>query len=112
MTHGSRTAVLSLALRHLTPPADAEKCLRLLRPRIHGDAPSGSAGVVRRLDLAALSGLPALPALSAESEWPGWERHGPLSLVASIDCGLLPRGALDIDLPDTGTRPMFTWQCG
>ncbi|WP_030549257.1 YwqG family protein [Streptomyces albus] len=98
MTHGSRDALRSLALRHL-PPADAEKWLRLLRPGVRLEVAAGPDSIVGRL-----GGLPALP---AASEWPVWEGHGPLSFIASIDCASLPTAALDIDLPEAGTLLFF-----
>ncbi|WSM60544.1 YwqG family protein (plasmid) [Streptomyces sp. NBC_01707] len=36
-------------------------------------------------------------------EWPSWEGHGPLSFIASVDCAMLPAGAVDIMLPIGGT---------
>ncbi len=36
-----------------------------------------------------------------------WEGHGPLSFVASVDCGALPAHALDIPLPTDGTLAFF-----
>lgn len=98
MTHGSRDALRSLALQHLSP-GDAEKWVGLLRPGARLEVAAGSDDVAGRL-----GGLPALP---AASEWPLWEGHGPLSFVASIDCASLPLAALDIDLPDAGTLLFF-----
>jgi uncharacterized protein YwqG len=51
-----------------------------------------------------LGGLPKLP---ADVDWPTWEDHGPLTLIASIDCAALPAGAVDIALPDEGTLCFF-----
>nr|WSW68729.1 YwqG family protein [Streptomyces sp. NBC_00995] len=98
MTHGSRQALRSLALQHLTP-ADAEKWTGLLRPGARLAAAAGSGDAAGRL-----GGLPTLP---ATAEWPEWEGHGPLSLIASIDCARLPSAALDIDLPAAGTLLFF-----
>lgn len=98
MTHGSRDALRSLALQHLSP-GDAEKWVGLLRPGARLEVAAGSDDVAGRL-----GGLPALP---AASEWPLWEGHGPLSFVASIDCASLPLAAVDIDLPDAGTLLFF-----
>ena len=98
MTHGSRDDLRSLALQHLSPE-DAEKWLGLLRPGVRLEATTGSDDAVGRL-----GGAPALP---ADSEWPVWEEHGPLSFIASIDCARLPAAALDIDLPTAGTLLFF-----
>lgn len=98
MTHGSRDALRSLALQHLSP-GDAEKWIGLLRPGVHLEVATGSDDVAGRL-----GGLPALP---AASEWPVWEGHGPLSFVASIDCAGLPTAAVDMDLPEAGTLLFF-----
>ncbi len=98
MTHGSRDALRSLALQHLSP-GDAEKWVGLLHPGARLEVAAGSDDVAGRL-----GGLPALP---AASEWPLWEGHGPLSFVASIDCASLPLAAVDIDLPDAGTLLFF-----
>ncbi|MFJ3091234.1 YwqG family protein [Streptomyces sp. NPDC086838] len=98
MTHGSREAFRSLALRHL-PPEDAEKWLGLLRPGTRLEAATDTDDAVGRL-----GGLPALP---AGAEWPVWEGHGPLSFVASIDCARLSTASLDIDLPKAGTLLFF-----
>ncbi|WP_284505167.1 YwqG family protein [Streptomyces cellostaticus] len=98
MTHGSREALRSLALQHLSPE-DAEKWLGLLRPGMRLEVATDTNDAVGRL-----GGLPALP---ASAEWPVWEGHGPLSFVASIDCARLPTAALDIDLPDAGTLLFF-----
>lgn len=98
MTHGSREAFRSLALRHL-PPGDAEKWLGLLRPGARLEVATGADVAVGRL-----GGLPVLP---TASQWPVWEGHGPLSFVASIDCARLPAAALDIALPESGTLLFF-----
>ncbi|WP_330452554.1 MULTISPECIES: YwqG family protein [unclassified Streptomyces] len=98
MTHGSREAFRSLALRHLSPE-DAEKWLGLLRPGTRLEVATDTDGAVGRL-----GGVPALP---AGAEWPVWEGYGPLSFVASIDCARLSAAALDIDLPEAGTLLFF-----
>ncbi|MFD0270515.1 YwqG family protein [Streptomyces sp. NPDC127106] len=98
MTHGSRDALRSLALQHLSPEV-AEKWLGLLRPGVRLEIAAGSDDVVGHL-----GGLPALP---ATAEWPAWDGHGPLSFIASIDCARLPAAELDIDLPTVGTLLFF-----
>ncbi|WP_334662755.1 YwqG family protein [Streptomyces cyaneofuscatus] len=98
MTHGSRDAFRSLALRHL-PPDDAEKWLGLLRPGARLRVATGADVPAVRL-----GGLPALP---ADSPWPVWDGHGPLSFIASVDCARLPTAALDIGLPESGTLLFF-----
>ncbi|KUO18725.1 hypothetical protein AQJ91_23790 [Streptomyces dysideae] len=98
MTHGSRDALRALALQHLSPEI-AEKWVGLLRPGVRLEAAGGSDDGVGRL-----GGLPSLP---VDVEWPVWDGRGPLSFVASIDCGRLPTAALDIDLPAAGTLLFF-----
>lgn len=73
--------------------------LGLLRPGARLEVAAGSDDGVGRL-----GGLPSLP---VDVEWPVWDGHGPLSLVASIDCGRLPATVLDIDLPSAGTLLFF-----
>ncbi|MGW6547503.1 YwqG family protein [Streptomyces massasporeus] len=98
MTHGSSDVLGALASQHL--PSDvAGKWSALLRPSARLSPAAGSARPVGRL-----GGRPRLP---AGVEWPAWEGHGPLSLIASIDCGALPVQALDIDLPESGTLLFF-----
>lgn len=98
MTHGSRDALRSLALQHLSPEV-AEKWLGLLRPGARLEAAASSDDGVGQL-----GGLPSLP---VNVEWPVWDDHGPLSFIASIDCASLPKDALDIDLPEAGTLLFF-----
>jgi uncharacterized protein YwqG len=92
-------ALTALARRHL-PAAAAERWAALLRPAARL-LPAQSPGdpIVGHL-----GGLPRLPAGTA---WPVWEGHGPLSLVATVDCAALPGGALDIPLPGSGTLLFF-----
>ncbi|MDJ0380546.1 YwqG family protein [Streptomyces sp. G-G2] len=98
MTHGSTAAFRRLAHQHL--PADAaERWVGLLRPGVRLEVGVGTGGAVGRL-----GGLPRLP---AGVEWPVWEGHGPLSLVASVDCAALPADALDIAFPADGTLLFF-----
>ncbi|MEV5238930.1 YwqG family protein [Streptomyces cinnamoneus] len=90
-----------LARKHL-PAEAAERWIGLLRPaaRLVAVPEPGPEDVV----VGKLGGLPALP---EDMEWPVWEGHGPLSFVASVDCGALPTGALDIPLPADGTLAFF-----
>ncbi|WP_055612326.1 YwqG family protein [Streptomyces phaeochromogenes] len=98
MTHGPSDALRDLALRHLSPDI-AERWLGLLRPGLRLGVAADSDRPVGHL-----GGLPKLP---TDEEWPVWEGHGPLSLIASIDCTALPAGALDIELPSDGTLYFF-----
>lgn len=98
MTFGSLDALRALAHQHLSSDV-AERWVSLLRPAVRLEAAGGADTVVGRL-----GGLPHLP---ADVEWPSWQGHGPLSFVASLDCGALPVAALDIDLPPEGTLSFF-----
>ncbi|TLS41772.1 DUF1963 domain-containing protein [Streptomyces montanus] len=98
MVHGSSDALRSLALRHLSPDVAAQ-WLGLLRPGFRLEVAAGSDNLVGHL-----GGRPKLP---ADTDWPVWEGHGPLSFIASIDCAALPADALDIDLPDAGRLLFF-----
>lgn len=98
MTHGSSEALSALAHRHL-PPDVAERWVGLLRPAVRLVTAAGPDAAVGQI-----GGLPRLP---AEVEWPSWEGHGPLSFIASVDCAMLPKGALDITLPAEGTLSFF-----
>jgi uncharacterized protein YwqG len=100
MTHGSCEALRALALRHLSPEI-TEKWVGLLRPGVRLEAAAGSD------DGAAAGRLGGLPFMPVDMEWPTWDGHGPLSFIASIDCARLPKGALDIDLPEAGTLLFF-----
>ncbi|GGX36444.1 YwqG family protein [Streptomyces noursei] len=100
MTQSTTDTLHALARTHL--PADiAERWIGLLRPGLHLEKPAGSdAGPV----IGQLGGLPKLP---DNEKWPVWEGHGPLSFIASLDCGVLPSAALDITLPTDGTLAFF-----
>jgi uncharacterized protein YwqG len=94
----SDPALAALAHQHL-PAAVAERWTALLRPGLRlRTAGSDEPGVGQ------LGGLPTLPDGVA---WPHWKGQGPLSFVASIDCGALPSDGLDITLPGSGTLLFF-----
>lgn len=90
---------LAEAGRRYFSPENAETWVGLLRPAFHlkslepGETYAGHLG-----------GEPLMP---ADLEWPTWPGHGPLHLVASIDCGQVPVEQLDIPLPDSGTLLFF-----
>ncbi|MFG2196085.1 DUF1963 domain-containing protein [Streptomyces sp. NPDC048639] len=91
-----------LAVQHL--PSDlAEKWIGQLRPGIALEEGTEAGPVVGYLG--------GLPKLADDMEWPVW-KHGPLSLIASIDCAALPAGALDIPLPESGTLLFFCFGHG
>lgn len=94
----SDPALVTLARRHL-PAAVADRWEALLRSglRLRTAGPD-EPGVGQ------LGGLPMLPDGVA---WPRWKGQGPLSFVASIDCGALPSDGLDITLPGSGTLLFF-----
>ncbi|MFI9308704.1 YwqG family protein [Streptomyces triculaminicus] len=116
MTQDTADALHTLAHEHL-PTGIAARWISLLRPGLalanatatdaeaeaeaatDADAQPGPRFVVGRL-----GGLPELP---EDEEWPVWDGHGPLSFIASVDCALLPSGALDIALPADGTLAFF-----
>ena len=98
MTHAPLAAWRDFAHQHL--PSDiAQQWLGLLRPAVRLEIDGEPDTVVGRL-----GGLPRLP---EGEEWPTWEGHGPLSLIASIDCAQLPSESLDISLPGEGTLLFF-----
>ncbi|UNS97037.1 DUF1963 domain-containing protein [Streptomyces tubbatahanensis] len=98
MTSASLDAWRDFAVQHL--PFDvAKQWLELLRPAVRLEVDDDSDGVVGRI-----GGLPRLP---DGQEWPVWEGHGPLSLIASIDCAELPADSVDIPLPSEGTLLFF-----
>lgn len=66
---------------------------RILSPARPGDAHVG-----------VLGGEPHLP---GTVDWPVWEGHGPLSFVASLDCGPLSAGGGALPLPAAGTLLFF-----
>ncbi len=87
----------AIAHRHL--PADiAARWITLLRPAIR----LRSDGAAGRLEVGHSGGEPVLP---AGEPWPVWPGHGPLTLVASIDCARLPVVA-GLPLP-AGGRLLF-----
>ncbi|MGY0059034.1 YwqG family protein [Streptomyces sp. LZ34] len=51
-----------------------------------------------------LGGEPLLP---EAVDWPVWEGHGPLSFIASLDCGPLSAAATGLTLPTDGTLLFF-----
>ncbi|GAA4635776.1 YwqG family protein [Actinoallomurus vinaceus] len=89
------------ALAHERLPAKlAERLCSLLEPRgrILSPARPGDERV------GVLGGEPLLP---EGVDWPVWEGHGPLSFVASLDCGPLSATDTGLDLPTTGTLLFF-----
>ncbi len=89
--------VSEIANVHLGPEL-AQRWLALLRPAFGLD-PRADGPVV-----AQLGGLPSLP---LDVAWPERPGQGPLSLIASVDLGALPRGRLDIALPADGLLHFF-----
>lgn len=86
----------AIADRHLPDPVARRwkelLCTALaLRPAEPGDTVVGRLG-----------GEAVLP---ADMSWPTWEEHGPLTLIASFDCALLPR--IDFPLPEAGVLQFF-----
>jgi hypothetical protein len=75
----------------------ARRWKQLLRPAIELEPAEASDTVVGRL-----GGEAVLP---AESPWPTWEGHGPLTLIAAIDCALLPK--IELPLPDAGLLQFY-----
>ncbi|MBH5333956.1 DUF1963 domain-containing protein [Streptomyces pactum] len=98
MTHSTTDPLHALAHEHL-PDGIAARWLGLLRPSLRLERATDADTPVGRL-----GGLPELP---EGVEWPVWEGHGPLSLVASVDCAALPAAGLDIPLPTDGTLAFF-----
>jgi hypothetical protein len=79
-----------LAQGHLSPEV-AQRWLGLLRPAVRRLQPHGGAPVVARL-----GGSPRLP---ADTPWPTWEGHGPLSFIGELDLAALASLDVDLDLP-------------
>jgi uncharacterized protein YwqG len=90
---------LAEAGRRFFSPENAKTWIELLRPGFHLREQNEGEPLVGYL-----GGLPLLP---ADVEWPQWEGHGPLSLVAAVDCDEIPVGELDIPLPDSGMLFFF-----
>jgi hypothetical protein len=90
---------LAEAGRRFFSPENAKTWIELLRPGFHLREQNEGEPLV-----GFLGGLPLLP---ADVEWPEWEGHGPLSLVAAVDCGEVPVAELDIPLPDSGMLFFF-----
>ncbi|MEU6083954.1 YwqG family protein [Streptomyces sp. NPDC047108] len=90
--------IRDLARQHL-PATMAERWLELLRP-----------GIVLSLagpdeePAAWIGGTPRLP---PGTDWPEWKPYGPLTFLASLDCGALPVASLDVPLPRNGTLLFF-----
>jgi uncharacterized protein YwqG len=78
---------------------DAETWTGLLRPAFQLRSVDSGGSVA-----AYLGGDPLLP---KQVEWPVWAGHGPLSFVGAVDCGEVPRGELDIPLPESGQLLFF-----
>ncbi|WP_106431353.1 YwqG family protein [Streptomyces sulphureus] len=98
MTDATFAAWRDFALQHL--PSDiAQEWLGLLRPAVRLKVDAESDVVAGQL-----GGLPRLP---EGQEWPVWEGHGPLSLIASVDCAQLPSAGSDLPLPREGTLLFF-----
>jgi hypothetical protein len=90
---------LAEAGRQFFSPENAKTWIELLRPGFHLREQNEGEPLV-----GFLGGLPLLP---ADVQWPEWAGHGPLSLVAAVDCGEIPASGLDIPLPDSGMLFFF-----
>ncbi|UXX96496.1 YwqG family protein [Streptomyces sp. AD2-2] len=94
---------LETAAKHGVPASVVRELTARTRPRLslvrHGELPEPSRENAR--PAARTGGLPALP---DGVNWP--EVRGPL--VLSVDCAVLPQGALDIELPAEGHLLFFT----
>lgn len=89
------------ALAHERLPSDvADRFCALLEPRaqILSTARPGD------VQVGVLGGEPLLP---ESAGWPVWEGHGPLSFVASLDCGPLSAAQTGLALPTAGTLLFF-----
>ncbi|MFC1444037.1 YwqG family protein [Streptacidiphilus sp. N1-10] len=94
----SLRAYEALAAEHL-PTDAAAQWTALLRPCVRLLKASGAEPTA-----AQLGGEPLLP---ADTTWPEWPDHGPLSFIASIDCAVLPRDGVDPAFPESGTLLFF-----
>lgn len=86
----------AIADRHLPEPV-ARRWKELLRTALELQPAEPGDTVVGRL-----GGEAVLP---ADMLWPAWEGHGPLTLIASLDCALLPK--IDLPLPEAGILQFF-----
>lgn len=94
----TQEAVEKVAREHL--PADiADTWITLLRPAARLEHASPGDLVVGQLG--------GLPVLHEAAVWPHWSEHGPLTFVASLNCGQLASLGLDIPLPKDGTLAFF-----
>ncbi|TVT62612.1 DUF1963 domain-containing protein [Amycolatopsis rhizosphaerae] len=94
---GHEDRLVELARGQL-PDAVAEAWIALFRPAVRLIAVGSGVAVGH------LGGNPSLP---VGMPWPVWPDVGPLTHVASLDCGSLPREALDIPLPAAGRLLFF-----
>ncbi|MFJ3727871.1 YwqG family protein [Streptomyces sp. NPDC090045] len=98
MTHAPAEALRDLAHRLLSPE-DAARWIGMLAPGLR---------LVHAGDGAAAGRLGGLPELPADTPWPVWEGHGPLSHIASLDCAALAAaGDAGLALPASGTLLFF-----
>ena len=94
----TREAVEHVAREHL-PGAIADTWITLLRP--------AARLVQANLGDPVVGQLGGLPELHEAAVWPHWSEHGPLTFVASLNCGQLASMGLDIPLPREGTLAFF-----
>lgn len=90
--------VSRIAQEHLSGPV-LERWLTLLRPAIRLVPAAAEEQCVARL-----GGLPLMP---AETGWPTWPGHGPLSYIGEIHCDRATGFPLDISIPASGRILFF-----
>lgn len=93
-----RTAIDDLGRKTGVPAPVVEEILHRLRPsvRLCPDVPGQDENAP---PAARLGGLPRMP---EDMAWPRRQAH-----IATIDCAALPRGVLDIELPEDGHLLVF-----
>ncbi|MFE7187528.1 DUF1963 domain-containing protein [Streptomyces erythrochromogenes] len=96
-------ALRDIGRRHLGD-GDAERWAALLRPGVRLAVADEEWDGAELPTAARLGGLPRLP---EGTDWPSGPDGAPLAHVATVDCGALPAGALDLPLPAGDSLAFF-----
>ncbi|MEV6676452.1 DUF1963 domain-containing protein [Streptomyces erythrochromogenes] len=101
--HTRARALRDIGRRHLDDE-DAERWAALLRPGVRLAVADEEWDAAEVPTAARLGGLPRLP---DGADWPSGPDGAPLAFVATVDCGAVPAGALDLPLPAGGSLAFF-----